>query len=214
MVIYKVTNLINNKVYIGLTTKSFKIRKTRHLYDARLHKYNSIFHAAIRKYGEENFQWEIIRTAQNKEELKQMEKEEIANHKSNNPEFGYNMTIGGESLLGKDNPFFGKHHSEETKAKWSELRKGQNSGSENYFYDKHFTGEQNPFYGKQHKESSKKLVSEANSKQFKVTIDNGEPFIIKNLHTFCIENDLNYHSVKLCVAHGRLHKRKYRFQKL
>lgn len=214
MLIYKVTNLINNKVYIGLTTRTLNHRKQRHLYDSKRTKYNSYFHAAIRKYGEDNFQWEIIKIAQNKEQLKQFEVEEISKHNSNNPEFGYNLTKGGESLPGKDNPFYGKTHSEETKSKWSKLRKGQNIGSDNYFYDKHLTGEQNGFYGKVPTKEHRSKIGEANSKQFKVTIDNQDYFIIKNLHTFCIENNLNYHSVKLCIANNRFYKKKYHFEKL
>lgn len=54
MIIYKVTNLINNKIYIGQTRYSLNIRKASHLHQS---KNNSIvyFHRAIKKYKKENF---------------------------------------------------------------------------------------------------------------------------------------------------------------
>ena len=53
--IYKVTNKINNKVYIG-KTKDFERRKKEHL----AHKTNHLFSRALHKYGEDSFLWEII----------------------------------------------------------------------------------------------------------------------------------------------------------
>ena len=209
MLIYKVTNLINNKVYIGLTIQTLNARKSRHLIDAKIQRYNSYFHAAIRKHGKDNFQWEIIKTAQNEEQLKQFEIEEISKYQSNNPEFGYNLTIGGDALFGKDNPFYGKTHSEETRQKLREINLGKCSGDKNYFYDKHFDGELNPFYGKRHKESSKKLIGEVNSRYFKITTKDGNSIIIKNLHTFCKENNLVYHSVKLASRYHKWFKKTY-----
>ena len=70
---------------------------------------------------------------------------------------------------GKHNPFYGKHHTEESKKKISEARKGE----KNSFYGKHHTeeskkkisearkGEKNPFYGKQLTEEHKKKLSKA-----------------------------------------------------
>ena len=59
MIIYKVTNIINNKIYIGQTIHSLNIRKSQH---ERSHEYGykTAFSNAIKKYGKENFIWEII----------------------------------------------------------------------------------------------------------------------------------------------------------
>ena len=58
--IYKVTCTVNNKVYIGLTSKKYPSERwNQHKYAARKGA-NTQFHRAIRKYKEENFQWEII----------------------------------------------------------------------------------------------------------------------------------------------------------
>lgn len=58
MIIYKVTNLITNKSYIGLSTRTLQERKLEHL--RHLDSENTYFHRAIKKYGKENFSWEII----------------------------------------------------------------------------------------------------------------------------------------------------------
>lgn len=109
MIIYKVTCLINNKIYIGLTKRTLHIRKTQHLKDSK-NGCNFIFHKAIRKHNKENFIWEIIEECNNFEELKQKEIYWINFFNSNNFKKGYNMTSGGEGTLNKK-------HSEETKQK-------------------------------------------------------------------------------------------------
>ena len=55
-VIYKVTNSINGKVYVG-KTYNFEKRKREHIYDI---EDNLPFHRALKKYGIDNFVWEII----------------------------------------------------------------------------------------------------------------------------------------------------------
>lgn len=57
--IYKITNNINDKIYVGQTIRSLEKRKSRHLNDARYGSKNPI-HRAIRKYGVENFVFETI----------------------------------------------------------------------------------------------------------------------------------------------------------
>lgn len=57
--IYKATNKINNKIYIGQTV-DFKRRKAEHLSSKNGVHAKCVFHRAIQKYGKENFKWEII----------------------------------------------------------------------------------------------------------------------------------------------------------
>jgi hypothetical protein len=54
MLIYKATNKINNKSYIGQTTETLDIRIRRHLYSIKTRR-NYYFCNALRKYGKENF---------------------------------------------------------------------------------------------------------------------------------------------------------------
>jgi group I intron endonuclease len=59
--IYKVRNIVNNKYYIGQTSKTFEERKKAHLRSYKYtHKYNFLFYRAIRKYGEENFEFSVV----------------------------------------------------------------------------------------------------------------------------------------------------------
>lgn len=58
-IVYKATNLINGRVYIGLTTTTLERRWAVHCCEVRRgSKY--LFHKAIRKYGEDSFSLEII----------------------------------------------------------------------------------------------------------------------------------------------------------
>jgi len=118
MLIYKVTNTLNDKSYIGKTEHTFNKRKSDHLRHAKTDK-GFAFHSAIRKYGEENFVWEIVEDNIIDEiTLNQKEEHYIALYKSFGPK-GYNMTKGGEGQKGWI-------PSDETRAKWSEQRKGKN----------------------------------------------------------------------------------------
>ncbi len=57
--IYKVTNLINNVAYIGQTKTKLQARINRHIYSMQ-HGSNLYFHNAIRKYGIDGFNIEVI----------------------------------------------------------------------------------------------------------------------------------------------------------
>lgn len=107
--VYKITNKINNKVYIGITSKGISARWKEHLYNAE-HECPFKLHRAIRKYGKENFTVELIDFCNSWDELAAKEKEYIKQYRSNEDEFGYNLTEGGDGT-------FGRLHSEETKEK-------------------------------------------------------------------------------------------------
>ncbi|PEA25923.1 hypothetical protein CN984_12485 [Bacillus cereus] len=100
-VIYKATNKINGKIYIGLTTRRFKDRLRNH---RNGHKnpnhpnYYSHFYYSMRKHGFENFEWEAIDKSDTKEELEVKEMYWISHFDSYNN--GYNSTLGGECNSG------------------------------------------------------------------------------------------------------------------
>ena len=56
MIIYKVQNNVNQKVYIGKTAKTLNERKKTHLKNVRM-GIKTHFYDSIRKYGEESFTW-------------------------------------------------------------------------------------------------------------------------------------------------------------
>ena len=150
-VIYKITNQINGKAYIGQTTTSLSQRM------ASRRRANTVIGKAIRKYGWENFSVEVLEECDMKEELNEREIFWIAALNCKTPN-GYNRTDGGDGThgcvdsdetrakkskskighkvsdeiraklragqLGKKNSFFGKHHTKETRAAMSARQKG------------------------------------------------------------------------------------------
>ena len=135
--IYKSVNNINGKIYIGYTHKSLEKRIIEHRCNSKKGS-SYLFHKAIRKYGEDNFSWEVILESKDKEYiLKEMEKFFIKEYNSYfETGQGYNMTYGGQggmtdrkhSELSKQKmkisrnkrlvePMLGKKHSVETKDK-------------------------------------------------------------------------------------------------
>ncbi len=97
MIIYKATCIINNKIYIGITTRELSKRKERHIADAFNKESNLSFHRSLRKHGLENFTWDILEDSiKSKEQLNKRERYWIKKLKSNNAEFGYNLTSGGD----------------------------------------------------------------------------------------------------------------------
>ena len=90
MIIYKITNIKNNKVYIGQTIKTLEQRFNRHRQDAESGRLDTHFARAIRKYGIENFIPEIIEEVDSQENLNIRESFWI--DKYNSCEEGYNKT--------------------------------------------------------------------------------------------------------------------------
>lgn len=93
MIIYKITNLINNKVYIGQTICSLGKRWREH----RCFSSHSVLSRAIKKYGPENFKIEEIDGANAQDELNYRENFWIIKHQSYKSENGYNIKLGGSS---------------------------------------------------------------------------------------------------------------------
>jgi len=91
-IIYKATNSINNKCYIGFT-KNLEVRKYCHKRNADK-KLNRKFYDAINKYGWNNFYWEVLYCSVDREHcLNEMEDHFIQEYDS--IKSGYNMCVGG-----------------------------------------------------------------------------------------------------------------------
>ena len=100
-IIYCAINLINDKRYIGQTTRSLKRRKQEHIGQAKRGS-EYAFCQALRKYSEDNFKWTILDHAHSQEELDEKEKFWIKYYDTYN-KGGYNMATGGQCNL-SDNP--------------------------------------------------------------------------------------------------------------
>jgi len=122
MIVYKITNKVNNKFYIGVTTGDLKRRLRNHF--QKTGKYLS---AAIKKYGKKNFIIEQIDSAKSNKEL---DKKEIQYIKKLNPH--YNLTEGGRTFF---------NHNEQTKKAISEYQMVAKLGN-TYRLGKAFTKEQ------------------------------------------------------------------------
>ena len=100
--IYKVTNKVNGKAYIGFDSK-WPSRKYVHVCEAitRQNKKYPLYRA-IRKYGVNNFEWEVLYQSDDKEHtLNVVENKMILEHNTHFKDgHGYNMTYGGEGALG------------------------------------------------------------------------------------------------------------------
>jgi group I intron endonuclease len=94
--IYKLTNTLNGKYYFGQTI-DFKRRMANHKSSLKKNTYLS---NAIRKYGWDNFQQEILIDNVPEEDLNQLEISYIEIHDSTNRKKGYNLTVGGEGTRG------------------------------------------------------------------------------------------------------------------
>lgn len=126
-IIYKYTNLLNGKIYIGRTINE-QNRKATHLYASLRKRDLSHFHNAIRKYGIENFKYDIIYTVNSNipnyvnQILNLMEPYYINLYNSRNRNIGYNITKGGED---------GSHPmTDELKIKISLSKRGHKMGEE------------------------------------------------------------------------------------
>jgi len=154
MIIYKATNIINGKCYIGQTIRSLKDRINQHII-VKNNKSRTYFHNTLNKHGIESFIWEVIEECDSKEELDEMEFHYIKQYKSYWKDNGYNLTHGGDGR-------YDFITSEETRKKLSIANKGKKRSKETR---KKLSiskmGDKNSFYGKHHSEETKRKISEA-----------------------------------------------------
>lgn len=148
--VYKITNNVNGKVYIGQSI-NIKERWNDHIKSLnRRDSHSILLQRAWNKYKQENFSFEILELCSEDElddvEVKYIEFCDAINN-------GYNIEPGGnknkhlseetKKKIGDANR--GRHHSEDTRQKMSESRMGENNG----------------MYGRHHSEESKKRMSDA-----------------------------------------------------
>ena len=105
-IIYKITNKVNGKIYIGK-------HKCNDLDDGYFGSGKRLFQA-INKYGIENFEFHLEIDLKSQEEMDLLE-ECVVNEQFLARTDVYNLSRGGKNpcMYGKNNPFYGKTHSKE-----------------------------------------------------------------------------------------------------
>jgi len=110
-IIYLIHNKINNKKYIGQTTRGLNNRYYE--YKTNANSCNPYLLKAFNKYGFNNFEFSVLDTAQNIDELNYKEIRYIFEYNTTNRNLGYNIEFGGKNSIA----------NEETTQKLSKLRK-------------------------------------------------------------------------------------------
>lgn len=173
MIIYKATNKINGKLYIGQTVRALDVRIAEH----KRHK-NTPFDKAVQVYGADNFDFEVIDTAETIDELNRKEKYWV-NYYNAFGKNGYNACEGGGNTVGY-------HHTEESKKKMSVAHKGK------------WDGQNNPFYGKKHNAETKAKMSASRAgriitDEWRKHLSESSPYKVR-VHN--IETDEIFNSIK------------------
>jgi group I intron endonuclease len=196
--IYKATNTINGKCYVGHDS-NWPYRRTAHKSAAKRGS-DCAFHRAIRKYGWDAFEWEIVEQSEEDNSILLTEREEFYIRKFNSHYIdghGYNMTYGGEATLGWV-------PTEETKNRISESKKGKPSGRK---------GMASPWVSKMNTER-KGSISINRRKLYEFIDPDGNEYVEKGLKQFCKRFNLDPSNMA-AVANGRLkHYKQWTCKKL
>lgn len=179
--IYSITNLKNNKRYIGITSNAYN-RKRVHFWALKNNRHcNEKLQNSYNKYGEDNFIFEIIETIDSDDRMVALERENFYIKKYDSYKNGYNKSLGfdgsvlqkrsNETILKlikrmKGNKYWlGKKHTKETKDKISLANKNKvvtkvtREKLSKALKGKQI-GEKNPFYNKKHTEETKNKIRE------------------------------------------------------
>ena len=154
----------NGKRYVGCTTRKPECRwREGKGYYLQKHLYN-----AIQKYGWTNIQHDVLKV-ESEEEMYRKEIELISFYHSNDPEYGYNVSKGGEGSTGPHPSWKGGHHSPETRHKISEALK-RTSSFKNPEHRQHLSeiwkGREKPWLkGKPRSEETRRKISETLKKR-------------------------------------------------
>jgi group I intron endonuclease len=159
--IYKITNIVSGKCYIGETMEETpEYRWRRHISSIKTNKGCPALKGAIKKYGIKKFKFEIVIICFDEDRFI-YEKEYIKKYNSQVPN-GYNILSGGIGGAG----FRGKKHTEETKNKITEGLKKFQEENPNHF----------DTYREKHKNSMKNVDTSSavkKSDKFRKAVDEG-----------------------------------------
>ena len=184
--IYKIVNVTNSKVYIG-QSNNIKKRWTEHRPALNHNRHINVhLQNACNKYGEKNFEFDIIEECC-QEQLNILESKYIKEYQSYDSKFGYNKTFGGDSIV----------FTEEIKRKRSKSLSGEN----NPMYGK--TGPLNPAYKRQKSDNEIKRLKDSWTKERRANQSKNMSGKNNPMHNRC--GDLNHASRKvMCIETGQV----------
>jgi group I intron endonuclease len=228
--IYRITNTVNQKVYIG-KTGDIRKRWRSHICASRrpndIRRY-SVIHRAMSKYGVDNFTFEVIYQSKDHDHiLNEMEPLFITAYKM----YGvgvYNLTDGGEGRLGHKpseetkakmrvhsigNKFaIGYKHTDEARRKIGIASTGNTYASGTVYTEAMIRNKREAQLGKTLTDDHRKKIGKANSVsqckcEYEVIHPCGKIEIINNIATFSRENNL-HHAAMYAVIHGKYKQHK------
>ena len=190
MIIYKATNKLDGKCYIGQSTFDLDKRKGEHLRGSRRQRPKYYLHRAIKKHGMDNFEWAVLAECDTRDEMNKTEMKFIEQYKSLAPN-GYNsimMALGGDLF------------SQFSETKMERIRKRISEGTLKGIANSnkswsHF-GKENSMYGRKHSpESIEKMRRNRKGKCLGDQNPMRNPEISKKQHLIDSRND-NYRADK------------------
>ena len=162
MIVYKVTNCINDKVYFAVSGRRFTLIPGLQLSHARLkpkkmklkddYTGKSPFHKALIKYGEFNFKFELLHSRVPQKKAYELKKQYIKEYDAMNPEYGYNCTTG-ELVSFK--------HADHVKDRISVAHTGRTMPDSYVELMKARVGELHPAFGFRHSKEVRARMSQA-----------------------------------------------------
>lgn len=218
MIVYKITNLVNGKLYIGQTKASLQRRFKSHCRQ----KFCRLLKAAIDKYGVENFAITPIVRCSTLEEMNAREVTCIRLFKTLSTEGGYNLTPGGWSyersadhrmrmsiamkgkMAGSANPMFGTRMSDEQKKKMSLITKGRVSAMKGKKHSEETKAKMSfAMRGKLMAEETRKKIGDAlrgqpKSAATKEKLSKANAY--RSIPIFCFQNGQIYPSISAASA--------------
>lgn len=178
--VYKITNRVNGKCYIGITSRTAEIRWEEHLSRARCGVRNSRLYDAVRKYGEDSFDLQALATADTEDKVRALERFHIL--AAGSYDNGYNCNLGGAGFL-----FFPAHIREkisaaqkgkiipvEARRKMSLAKIGDSRCATNFG------------------EHTEKGAKNPKSRTYLIRFPDGSEHVVTGIRGFCRENGLQH----------------------
>ena len=173
MILYKITNLINGKKYIGQTIRNLSIRWKQHL---RKEGNCYALHAAFKKYGNENFEIKILVKCNSIEELNHREEYYIKLLNTMSPN-GYNLIGGGNSKVNSAETIKRKTEANIRNASRPGAKEKNRKARMNYLSN-------NPNYGRIHSlKLKKRYIEDPSLLERAAVLKGGKPFNVFNKNT-------------------------------